>query len=103
MEAGLLLGDERPGTDQRHLAPDDIDELGELVEAGPAEEAAEGEHPGVLADLEEGPVDFVAVGEGAPLVLGPVPHRPELVHGERPAVASDPVLAEEDPAPGTTT
>lgn len=37
---GEVLGQERPRADERHVALEDVDELGELIDGGGADEAA---------------------------------------------------------------
>src|SRR4029077_7840813 len=42
-----------PGTDQAHVAADDVEELWELVEAQAADQASDARHARVVADLED--------------------------------------------------
>ena len=67
----------RPRAHQAHVAPGDVPELGQLVEAGAAQEAAHR-------------------GEAIGVVAGAVAHGAELVEGERTAAEARPLLAEQD-------
>src|SRR5581483_7639968 len=44
---------QRPRAYERHLAPDDVDELGQLVEGEATQEAPDLGQPGVMPDLEQ--------------------------------------------------
>src|SRR2546425_12175112 len=46
-----LIGDRGAWPDERHLAPQDIEELGELVQTGPSEEPPDRSHPWIGGDL----------------------------------------------------
>src|SRR5690606_34879841 len=48
-----VVGGQRPGPDQRHLAPQDVDELRQLVDGAGPQQLAEREDPGIVADLEQ--------------------------------------------------
>ena len=82
------LGALGPGTDQRHLAAEDIPELGELIDMGATQKPADPRDAGVVALRPLRP----AVG------LGVGPHGPELQHFELAAVLADPPLAVQDRA-----
>ena len=47
-----LVGQRRTRADERHLALDDVPELRQLVEAGPAKEVPDWRHPRIVDDLE---------------------------------------------------
>jgi len=80
------MGTLRPGPDQGHLAPDDVDELGQLVDAQPPEQPAHGGHALVFRFEPRG-VAVVVFAHGA-----------ELHDLEEPALAADPSLTEQDGA-----
>jgi sugar O-acyltransferase (sialic acid O-acetyltransferase NeuD family) len=75
--------EQRAGPHERHVALQDVQERGELVDAGGAEEAA-----------ERG--DAVGVGGQAVLARLRLPHRAELVEVEGLAVEARALLAKED-------
>src|SRR5690606_13109401 len=73
-----------------HLAPQDVPELGQLVEAGPPQQAPGPRDPGILPAADHGLLVLVhAAGRT-------VHHGPELQDLERAPVLADPRLAEED-------
>ncbi len=71
------------GTDEAHVAPQDVPELGQLVQAGLAQELP---HP---RDIRAAHRPHALGAQ----VRGVLAHRPELQHREMPAVESDPALA----------
>ena len=76
----ILVDDARvlgPRADDGHLAPQDIDELRELVDFGAAQPRAEPEHPRIMVGRDDAPE--------RPVIH---PHGPQLVHRERAPVAS---------------
>jgi len=89
-----LPGQRRPGSDHAHVAPEHVDELGELVQAPGAQEGAHPGHPGVVPHLEEVALGFRLALELCQPLLGVVHHGAELEHLEVGAVASHPLLAE---------
>ena len=68
--------------DEAHVAPHDIPELRELVEAHPAKESADPRHPRVA----------VLRPHGARARFGVNAHRAELVEREHPAAFANPAL-----------
>ncbi len=83
------MGDRvRPGTDDRHVALENVQELGQLVEAGAAHEPAEARDPGVVPG---GLQDLIAVLADA--------HGTELIDDEGAAAQSAAPLTEHRPAP----
>ena len=94
----VLLEDQRPRADERHLAPDDVDQLRELVDPRAPEEAAETRYTRVVRDLEH-PRVVVAVhvemGDLRLPLLRVDHHRAELVDAERPVAGAHPYLPEE--------
>ncbi len=82
-------------SDQAHVAPQDVPELGQLVEAGAAQEAAHGRHAGIVVQLERGAAGDLVVGaQGGPLGVGVARHGAELGDDEGPPVQAGPRLAE---------
>ena len=74
-----------PRPDDRHLAPQHVQELGQLVQLAAPQEGAEREEAKVARR-----------GDHASLRPRPVVHRPELEHREGPAVEADALRAVED-------
>ena len=86
----ILVEDEWPGADDRHLAADDIDQLRQLVDAPATQKATDTRDSRVVGDLEH-PRVFVAmhvhVRDFGLSRLGIVHHRPELEDVERSSLA----------------
>ena len=78
------MGDLRPGADQAHVPFQHVEELGQLVDAALADQAAE---PGLAGVGVLGPAGVLA---------GVYPHAAELVHGEGLFVQAHPLLPEQD-------
>ena len=95
-----LGGHRRPGTDDAHLAGEDVQELGQLVERGPADEAADAGDARVVPHLEDRARGLVLRAQRLEAGLGVDVHAAELEHLERAPVLADPGLAEEDRARG---
>ena len=89
---------EGAGADEAHFAAEDVEELGEFVDAEAAEPGAEGEDAGVVADFEDGAVHFVLSGEFLAHGFGVGVHGAEFPHHEGLAIASGAFLAEKDGA-----
>jgi hypothetical protein len=95
------LGPLGPRADDRHLAEQHVEQLGQLVDRGPPDHAADGRAAVGALDAARRRVlgqqhrDVVL----RPRIVGD-PHRAELEQVERAAVAADPALAEEDRAGG---
>src|SRR3989442_5635724 len=90
-----------PRPHQAHLALEDIEELGELVEGKLPEEPAGAGAPRVTRRLEDRPGPVVEVVDLVAHPLRVLDHGPELVHQEAPAVEPGALLAEDDrPAGG---
>ena len=89
----------RPGADEAHVADEDIPELGELVDARAADDAADAGDAGVAPHLEDHAVGgLVPGGERGLAGLGVGAHAAELPEFEVAAVAADADLVEEDGA-----
>src|SRR3546814_4434730 len=63
---GLGRGSVRTRADQRHVALENVDELRQLVEARPAQEAPHPRHPAVVA-----PGQHLGIGVGQVVMHGP--------------------------------
>jgi hypothetical protein len=72
-----------PRPDQGHLAPQDVQQLGQLIDAGGPQEAADRGDAHVVGGRDLRPAGARA-------------HRAELEHRERNAPLTDPQLPEED-------
>src|SRR3990172_97811 len=84
-----LLDEDRPfraGTHQAHLAPQDIEQLGQLIQRGQAQHGANRRSAPVVAGCPNRPG----------VTLSVVSHGSELQHLKRPAVEAHPLLAVED-------
>ena len=92
----LVVADrERARADEAHLAAQDVQHLGDLVDREPSQHASDTGDAGIVADLEEGALGLVLRLElGLPGLRVRV-HRPELEHAEVPFVQADPQVAEE--------
>ena len=77
----------RAGTDQAHLPPQHVEELGQLVQMGGAEQPPQASHPLVVDRRPH-----------RPAALGVHLHGAELPHAEGPAAKADPLLAVEQRA-----
>ena len=80
----------RPRADEAHPAAEHVPELGQLVEAGLAQEAADPGHPVVVAGRLAAAADVGALGA----------HSAELGDDDDPAAGAEAGLAEEDRAGG---
>ena len=103
MLPGLVPGDDLnhlgPWPDQAHLALENVDELGELIEAPLAEKAAHGGDPGIIGMLVGLATILADVGHAVVSVPGAPSiglHGAELENCEDVSVPADPLLAEED-------
>src|SRR5690349_5609770 len=84
--ARQVLHQERPRADQAHVAPDHVDQPGQLVQARATEEPAQAGQPGAVG--QEPAVGGARAAHGAELVEDegpPVPPRPALREDHRPA------------------
>ena len=82
------------GPDEAHLSAPHVDELRQLVQRGPAQEAPDAGHARIVLELEEA-VGLVEVPQRVLLRVGVGDHRAELEHLEPQAVPADAGLAEE--------
>ena len=67
---GLRVDWKRSWADEAHVAAEDIEQLGQLVEGEAAHEYADRRHPRVVAKLEEQPAADVGMGMFAVLHIG---------------------------------
>lgn len=79
---GNLVGQGRARAHHRHLAQEDVDELGELVDGMFAQEAANAGDARVVLYLEHRAVGLVAPLQLLQALVGVLVHAAELVHGE---------------------
>src|SRR3954451_16090351 len=93
-DEAVLLEDQRPRPDERHLAGQDVQELRQLIERVPAEERAELRHAWVVCDLEHPCIAGLRVDvEVRTLALpsiGVRVHRPEFEDAESLLVCAHP-------------
>src|SRR5215218_8194961 len=90
----VLVDDERPRTDEAHLATPHVQQLRELVEARVTQHPPYARHAGIVLDLEQ-PARLVEVAEPVLLGVRIYGHGAELQHLELPPVAAHSRLAEE--------
>src|SRR6266542_4450952 len=88
-----LIGWQRSGADQAHIATQHVEQLRQLVEVPAPQPAAHARDARVVAQLEDRPVRLVQLPERGQAVLRVHRHGAELVHGEHPAVPTHPLLA----------
>ena len=87
---------QRTRADERHLSPEHVQDLRQLVERVAAQHAPDGRHARVVLDLEQRARGFVD-GLESGLALGRVcVHRPELHHPEATFAETDAPVAVED-------
>ena len=81
-------GDLRSWPDETHVTDEDVPELREFIQLGPAEDPSDASHPRSIAHIERAVVGITTDGHG-----------PELEDLERASVSTDPRLPEEGAAP----
>src|SRR5579859_7410109 len=97
-----LIGNRGPGTNQRHLAFEDVDQLGKLVEAGSAEKSTDSRKPWIFRDFicnalffadgsGDEPLDVLLVNVRTTAAL----HRSEFQEPKSPAVLTHSFLSEQ--------
>src|SRR5450759_59546 len=93
--------EERPGTNERHLADQDIEKLRKLVQAPSPQKFAEPRRSRVVPDLEEaGIAGVIQMRQLLFLEVRALAHRPELDHPETLSSEPSPLLEEERRACG---
>ena len=90
-----LIRHRRTGADEAHVAEENVEKLGQLVEAELPHDPAERRDPLGLLGPEFRRVHLVHVVDLGKDIVGALPHRPELVEGELPAVEPEALLLEE--------
>ena len=99
LKVGTVAKLERTRADDAHLAAEDVDQLGEFIEAGAAQEATESSHPRVAFDLEEHTtVGLVEMLQVLQLLFRVDLHCAEFEDPEPAASQPESLLAEEDRA-----
>src|SRR5689334_128872 len=89
--------EERTRTDKRHVAPQNIPALRQLVETPTAEQRAEARHTRILGNLEETCVAAaIEMRQFVLLCIRTNTHRAELQHSETSTTKARSVLREED-------
>ena len=94
----VLVQRGRPGAHQAHIAPEDIEELGQLVDTGLADELAHLGDAGIVLHLEHEAVHFVPGHQLFLPLLRVHIHTAELVDIEHTAVAAHTALFEDQRA-----
>ena len=89
---GHFSGEGRSGADDAHVAFENIYQLGQLVQAGFADELTHSSNPGVIPDFENGPIHFVLVQQGFQLVLCIGTHGAEFIEIKRLSVPTGSLL-----------
>src|SRR5438128_566699 len=84
----------RTGSNEAHFARQNVDQLGELIEATSPKHATNPRHPWVRPNLEEWRLYLVECQERAAQPLGVGHHGAKLVNPKAPAIASHALLAE---------
>ena len=94
-----VAGLERTGADQAHLAPEHVDQLGQLVQLHPPQQPPQGRDAGVIADLEQHTAGRLVEGlHLAEPLLRVHRHRPEFQEPEGTPAPAQADLAEEEGA-----
>jgi hypothetical protein len=83
-------------THQAHIAFDDVEELGELVQTQLAEDMSQGDDTWIIFDFEDRAVGFISSFKGWLEVFGVGNHGAELDHPEGPTVIANSGLDEKD-------
>lgn len=95
-----LLGQRRARPHHGEIPQQHVHELGQLVDARLADDAAHARDARIVGHLEHGAGLLVLLGQLREAALGVRAHAAELVHTELPAVAADAGLREDDRALG---
>jgi len=89
-----FIGGKGAGPDEAHLAKKDVEELGELIERGEAEEVTDFGDPRIFFDLKDWATHFVEGFKFGVLHFCITDHGAKLVHGERVAMTTATLLKE---------
>ena len=87
-----FIGGEGAGSDETHLAEKDVEELGEFIEGGEAEEVADFGDPRIFFDFKDWATHFVKGFKFGVLHFCITDHGAKLVHGERVAMETTALL-----------
>src|SRR5204862_2263213 len=79
----------------------DVDQLGQFIEAEFAQDTPDGSNARIVAELEDGAAHFVQAIDFVFALLGVCCHGSKLEHGEGPAIEAAALLAEKDWTGGT--
>jgi hypothetical protein len=96
---GDLIRNNRAGTNQTHGPDENVDELGQLVQAALAKEPSDGSYSRVFVRrklIVVGHIGFVQLRILAKALFGIGMHGPELKDAEQAAAESEPPLTEKD-------
>ena len=96
VKAFVIPFGEGSGADKAHISFEDVYELGELIQAGFAEEFSDFGDAGIVVDLEDRALGFVEGFEFSLFLLCSLDHGPEFAEAESPFVEADAVLGEKD-------
>ena len=83
-----LIGGKGSRADEAHLAEKDVEELGEFIEGGKAEEVTDFGDPRIFFDFKDWATHFVEGFEFGVLHFCITDHGAKLVHGERVAMTT---------------
>src|SRR5205085_2253275 len=93
--ASHFAGKRGPGSDDRHIATQDVQQLRQLVDAELTNETTNGCDPRIALDLENGSRLFILTEKLFLQSFGVLNHRAELEHVELPAMLTDAYLMKE--------
>ena len=84
----------RPGPDDRHVAPQHVEEIGKFVDARTPQHLPERVQSRIVSDFKNGPVDFAKRMEFIVNEMRPIDHRSKFEEPKRAAVPANPLLRE---------
>src|SRR5262249_20060403 len=96
LDARDLVNWQRTRADEAHFAAQDVDELGQFINAELAQPAAKWRDARIVFHLEDGAAHFVVLLQFLLTRLGIHAHGAELEHAERAAIAASAILREEN-------
>src|SRR5262249_7249284 len=77
-----LLRNRRTGTDQAHVAAQNVKDLGQFIDTESSDDLADNRDPRIARGFENRAVHFVQRVDILAQSLGVIDHRPEFVHDE---------------------
>ena len=98
LEAPGLVHWQGPRADEAHGSLEDVEQLGQFVEAEPPQEAADRRDARIVGDLEHRATHLVHGRKLVLALLGVGDHRAEFIHGERSPVDAASFLAKQNRA-----